>query len=153
MLSNSSRPRAVLKSFLQTLQISFTIYLSLSPSLFLSFDSWPTSFRRKKAESKQKIDEIRKCCCLLALMLLLRSFLFFSVFSSSICCCRCWFCSIAKHILVTDLFFCSLFSLPACLLLLLLLRFVCVPLSEIPLAVVLPTSPSPFLSYCKRFPS
>lgn len=110
VLSNSSRPRAVLKSFLQTLQISFTIYLALS--FFISFDSWPTSFRRKKAESKQKIDEIRKCCCLLALMLLLRSFLFF--FSSSICCCRCWFCSIAKHILVTDLFFCSLFSLPAC---------------------------------------
>lgn len=82
------------------------------PSLFLSF-FWPTSFSRKKAESKQKIDEIRKCCCLLALLLLLHSFLLFSS-SSSICCCRCWFCSIAKHILVTDLFFCSFFSPPAC---------------------------------------
>lgn len=85
-------------------------FLSSSLSLLLSF-FWPTSFRRTKAESKQKIDEIRKCCCLLALLLLLHSLLFFS--SSSICCCRCWFCSIAKHILVTDLFFCSFFS-PAC---------------------------------------
>lgn len=48
--------------------------------------------------------------------------------------------------------FAHFFRLPACLLLL-LLRFVCVPLSEIPLAVVLPTPPSPFLLYCKRFPS
>lgn len=43
---------------------------------------------------------------------------FFSLlFFFRICCCFCWFCSIAKHILVTDLFFCSLFrrlsALPA----------------------------------------
>lgn len=48
---------------LSTDAADFFHHLSLSPSFFLSFDSWPTSFRRKKAESKQKIDEIRKCCC------------------------------------------------------------------------------------------
>lgn len=150
VLSNSSRPRAVLKSFLQTLQISFTIYLSLPPYFFLS-TLGPLPFAEKKPKANRKLMKSEN---VVAFSLLCFCYvLFFSVFSSSsICCCRCWFCSIAKHILVTDLFFCSLFSLPACLLLL-LLRFVCVPLSEIPLAVVLPTSPSPFLLYCKRFPS
>lgn len=75
VLSNSSSrsgPRAVLKSFRQTLQISFPISLSLSlsPSCIRSFayDFWPTSFRRKKEDeslaAQAKIDEIRKCCCL-----------------------------------------------------------------------------------------
>lgn len=108
VLSNSSRPRAVLKSFLQTLQISFTIYLALS--FFISFDSWPTSFRRKKPKANRKLMKSEN---VVAFSLLCFCYVLF-FFSSPICCCRCWFCSIAKHILVTDLFFCSLFSLPAC---------------------------------------
>lgn len=111
VLSNSSRPRAVLKSFLQTLQISFTIYLSLPPSFFLS-TLGPLPFAEKKPKANRKLMKSEN---VVAFPLLCFCYvLFFSVFSSSICCCRCWFCSIAKHILVTDLFFCSLFSLPAC---------------------------------------
>lgn len=44
-------------------------------------------------------------------------YILFFTFFLRICCCCCWICSIAKHILVTDLFFCSLFrrlsALPA----------------------------------------
>lgn len=54
VLSNSSRPRAVLKSFLQTLQISFTIYLSLPPSFFLS-TLGPLPFAEKKPKANRKL--------------------------------------------------------------------------------------------------
>lgn len=55
VLSNSSRPRAVLKSFLQTLQISFTIYLSLS--LLISFFRLLAHFLspKKKPKANRKL--------------------------------------------------------------------------------------------------
>lgn len=86
--------------------------LSLPPSFFLS-TLGPLPFAEKKPKANRKLMKSEN---VVAFSLLCFCYvLFFSVFSSSsICCCRCWFCSIAKHILVTDLFFCSLFSLPAC---------------------------------------
>lgn len=105
VLSNNSKPRAVLKSFAQTLQIFFVIPLSF----YLSFGPLPLAEKKPKASRK-----FMKSENVVAFSLFCFSYILFFSSSFSICCCRCWFCSIAKHILVTDLFFCSFFSPPAC---------------------------------------
>lgn len=137
VLSNSSKPRAVLKSFPQTLQISFIIPLSLAFFLLAHFLSPNKS--RKQAENWWNPKMLLPSRSFAFATFFTFLFFFFDLLLSLLVLlnCKTYFGHWPFLLLI---FF-------ACLLLLLLLCFVCVPLSEIPLAAVLPTPPLPFFYY------